>query len=264
MTKYILLIIFFSTFNLSAQECEYKEYYNIVSSARKKFSKQDYKEANKEFKVAFSKTDFPHGVDLDFALVSANKTNDNLWAGQVAEKLAKGGIPLRYFVKYKKKKWYSKFISEFEKYKEYYNQNFKPELKNKLKSLREKDAKFTRKTMDWHYGTIEITAESASDEANEILSEFKQLIDKYGFPNERTMGYNYVRRLNRVERYTTIVLMVHIYKYGVRIYENQIPNFICNGALPPESQQILKQSMGFGNSKGIENEMKVRQEKYKK
>jgi len=267
MKKTILAIsiLFFTTLYLLGQECNYEEYFNIVDLAKKAYNKQDYKEASKQFKLAFSKTDFPLGNDLSFALVTANKTKDNLWAGLIAEKLSKGGVPLRYFMNYKKKKWYGKLEQEFTKHKEYYNENFSPELKEKFNSLIKRDALFTSKTMDWSYGIIKITAKNAAIEANNILSEFKELTEKYGFPSEHNMGYNYVRRLNRIEQSnSSIVLMIHIYKYGERIYENEIPNFICKGFLHPYSQQNLKQSIGFGNSMGIEHEMKVRQEMYYK
>ncbi|MDO5968595.1 hypothetical protein Q4Q35_02135 [Flavivirga aquimarina] len=253
------------TTNLSSQECEYEEYYQIVDLARKEYSKQNYKEASKNFKLAFTKINFPLGIDLALSLFSANKIKDDLWAGVIAEKLAKGGIPLRYFFKYKKKSWYQKFNSEFEKYNEYYYQNFDTELKVKYFSLIERDAIFTRKTMDWYYGTIEIKAVDAIKEAKAIISELKQLTEKYGFPSEHNMGYNYTRRLNRVGNYTHIhALMIHIYKYGERVYENEIPNFICNGVLRPNFQQTLKQSMGFGHNMGIEHEMKVREKMYNK
>ena len=83
-----------------------ENYHEFYSTSWEWKKKQNYKEASKEFKLAFSKTTFPLGFDLDLALVTANKTKDNLWAGLIAEKLAKGGVPLRYFVKYKKKEWY--------------------------------------------------------------------------------------------------------------------------------------------------------------
>src|SRR5690606_25738979 len=119
----IIIYAFFSIFfiqELHAQECKYSEYYSLTDVARKHFFKKNYKDAKKIFKLAFSKIDFPHGHDLSFALVSAIKTKDNFWAREIAEKLAKGGIPLRYFAKYKKEKWYKEFQAEFESYSKYY------------------------------------------------------------------------------------------------------------------------------------------------
>lgn len=250
--------------NLSAQECEYLEYYDLTAIATKSYSDKKYKEAEENFKLAFSKTQFPLGKDLELALTVAQKRKDSEWANKISIKLAKGGVPLRYFGKLKSYEWYDDFVLDFEKYSNYYNDNFEPELRVKFNSLIDRDAFFTRKLMDWNYGTIEITAENAYNEANAIYAELKQLTEKYGFPSEHNMGYNYVRRLNRIDDYKTLALMIHIFKYGVRIYENEIPNYVCNGILHPNSEQVLKQSVSFGNSRGIEHEMKVREEMYKK
>ncbi|TXD80865.1 hypothetical protein ESY87_19955 [Subsaximicrobium wynnwilliamsii] len=249
---------------LSAQECEYSEYYPLVELASKYYSQKNYKESEINFKLAFDKTEFPLGKDLHLAFLIAEKIKDAEWALQIATQLAKGGVPLSYFRYYKKTQWYSQLNAEYKTYSDYYITNFKPELRDKFNSLIERDATFTRQIMDWYYGTIEITSENAYNEANAIYSELKQMTEKYGFPSEHNMGYNYVSRLNKIEDYHTLALMIHIYKYGERIYENEIPNYICSGILHPNSKQILKQSMGFGNSMGIEHEMKVREEMYKK
>jgi hypothetical protein len=249
---------------LFAQECAYAEYYNLTSSAKKNYSEKNYKEAEKNLKLAFSKTNFPLGKDLELALSVAQERKDSEWARQISINLSKGGVPLRYFGKLKNFKWYEQFTKDFENYNNFYKENFEPELKVKFDSLCKRDAIFTRKTMDWYYGSIEITAENASLEANAILAELKNLTDKYGFPKEQKMGYNYIKRLNRIEDYETpiIVLLIHLYKYGNRIYESDIPQFICEGILNPNAKQILKQSSGFGKSNGIEYEMVVRQEMY--
>ncbi len=266
MKKNILLILIILIFTAKsiAQDCEYTAYYPLVELASKNYSDKNYEDAEKNLKLAFTKTEHPLGSDLHLAFSVAQKRKDTKWAEQIAIRLAKGGVPLRYFRYYKKSDWYDNFVKDFENYSNFYKENFYPELRDKFNSLIERDAVFTKKTMDWYYGTIEIAAENAYNEANAIYSELKQLTEKYGFPSEHNMGYNYVRRFNRIEDYHTLVLMIHIYKYGERIYENEIPNYICNGILHPNSKQTLKQSMGFGNSKGIEHEMKVRQEMYKK
>jgi hypothetical protein len=56
-----------------------------------------------------------------------------------------------------------------------------------------------------------MTLQELIDGASEILRDFKKLTDKYGFPNERLMGFNYVRKKNNVEYYIVDVLIIHIY-----------------------------------------------------
>ena len=251
------------TIFVSAQECEYGEYYRIVDSAKKDYSKQDFKEANQKFKLAFSKTDFPLGQDLSFALISAVKSKDDNWAKTIAENLAKGGIPLRYFGKYKNEKWYKEFSPEFEKHSNFYKDSLNPVLKDKLLSLLEKDREFNSKYHAWRTRETELTLQELINGATEILVEFNTLTEKYGFPNERVMGYNYVRRKNVIESFPIEALIVHIYQRGVLIYENEIPNIACNGGLHPKWIETLKNIRGFGNSTGIEQEMKARYEKFR-
>jgi len=258
----ILALLFFIA-NLSAQECKYKEYYRIIDLAGKHFTKQNYKEASTQYKLAFSKTDFPLGYDLDLALFTANETNDNAWAGWIAEKLAKGGVPLRYFGKYKRQKWYEKFKFEFENYSEYYTQNYNLELKQGLISLLQRDREFNNKYHEWRTKEIDLTLNELIDGATTILNDFESIIEKYGFPDEPLMGYNYVRRLNRIETYRIEVLIIHIYQRGVLILKDEIDNVVCVGGLHPKYAETLKRIRGFGNSTGIEQEMKLRYEKYR-
>ena len=248
--------------NLSAQECEYAEYYPLVELASKYYSQKDYKESEINFKLAFEKTEFPLGKDLHLAFLVAEKIKDPEWAEQIAIQLAKGGVLLKYFRYYKKSEWFNQLKTDYKTYSDYYNANFETRLREEFKLLLEKDKLFVRRTMDWNYGTIEISSEDASKEANELLSELIRLTETYGFPSEKNMGYNYVKRLNKIEHYSTLALLIHIYKYGERIYENEVPNFICDGILHLNSKQILKQSLGFGNSQGIEHEMNVREKMY--
>ena len=44
--------------NLSAQECGYTEYYNLTAYASKSYSEKNYKDAEENLKLAFSKIDF--------------------------------------------------------------------------------------------------------------------------------------------------------------------------------------------------------------
>lgn len=245
---------------MSAQECEYGEYYRIIDSAKKDYSKQNFKEANEKFKIAFSKTDFPLGHDLSFALISAIKSKDINWAETIAENMAKGGIPLRYFGKYKKEKWYKKFSSEFENNSTFFRDraSLNPVLKDKLLSLLEKDRDFNNKYHEWRTRETEMTLQELIKGANEILEEFIALTEEFGFPAEQLMGYNYVRRSNRIEPFPIEALIVHIYQRGVLIFENEIPKIVCEGGLHPQWIETLKKIRGFGNSTGIEQEMKAR------
>ena len=102
----VCLIVLFFQITLSAQECDYNDYFIQIALAKKDYNEQDFKEASNKFKNAFLMVDFPHGQDLSFALLIAKKTKDDVWMEEIAVQMAKGGVPLKYFKYYKKYSWY--------------------------------------------------------------------------------------------------------------------------------------------------------------
>jgi hypothetical protein len=248
---------------LFAQDCKYAEYYPLVTAATKDYNKKKYKEAENKLKLAFSKVDFPLGKDLNLALLISQKNKNSEWSEQIAIQLAKGGVPFRYFVKLKSFKWFDKFESDFKTYSDYYNQNFKPELRQELLSLIERDKKFNDKNHEWREKKIEMSLQELIDGSYEILLDLNKLTDKYGFPNERLIGYNYIRGRNSVETYNTSALLIHIYQRGIKVLKNDLQKIICEGGLHPNYEEILNKTSGFGDSTGIEQEMEIRYAKYR-
>lgn len=263
--KNILLIftILLFTANSVAQECEFAEYYPLVKLASKNYSDKNYEDAEKNLKLAFTKTDHPLGADLHLAFSVALKRKDTKWAEQIAIRLAKGGVPLRYFRYHKKHKWYDKFNADFETYSDYYKENYNQELRDNFLSLINRDKEFNSKYHDWRTREIELTLDELIKGASEIISDFNQMTDKYGFPNEKIMGYHYVSRKNSIEQYHSAALIIHIYQRGVLIFENEIYKIVCEGGLHPNYEETLKKIRGYGNSTGVEQEMKARYEKYR-
>jgi len=265
MKKDILLIftILIFTAKLIAQDCGYVEYHSLIDLASRNYADKSYKDAEKNLKLAFTKTDHPLGADLHLAFLVAKKRNDEKWAEKIAIQLAKGGIPLEYFRYYKKSNWYEQFHDDFQTYSNYYKTNYNPELRDDLLSLISRDKEFNRNYHDWRTRKIELSLDELINGASRIISDFKQMTDKYGFPNERLTGYNYVRRKNSVEYYNTDAIIIHIYQRGVLIFEDEIHNIVCEGGLHPDNEKALKKIRGFGNSTGAEQEMKARYEKYR-
>jgi len=259
----LLLIILLFTAKSIAQDCEYTAYYPLVVLARKNYSDKKYKKAEKNLKLAFAKTEHPFGADLHFALAVALKRKNFKWAEQIAIQLAKGGVPLRYFRYHKKYDWYKKFNADFKTYSDYYKENYNQKLRDNFLSLLNRDEVFNSKFHDWRTHKIELTIDELIHGASEIVSDFNQITDKYGFPNEKLMGYHYVRRKNSIEHYNSAALIIHIYQRGVLIFENEIYKIVCDGGLHPNYEEILKTIRGYGNSTGVEQEMKVRYKKFR-
>lgn len=249
--------------NLSAKECQYAEYYPLVTSAWKNYNDKDFKEAEINLKLAFTKIDFPLGKDLNLALLVAQKRKDAEWAEQIATILAKGGVPLRHFEKFKTFEWHEKFKADFKTYSDYYIENYKPELRQGLINLIKLDKKSNEKYHQWRTREIEMSLQELIYESSQILTDFQKLTEAYGFPNERSMGYNYVQRKNNIESYNIEVLVVHIYQRGVSVFKNEIHEIICAGGLQPNYEQILKHIDESEGNTGIERNMKARYLKYR-
>jgi len=264
MTKILLILsLLFFTGYASGQECEYAEYFRLTDLAKNDYKKKNFENAKSNFKLAFEQSVFPHGHDLSYALLAANEIRENQWAGHIAKKLAQGGIPLRYFSKFKKKKWYAKFESDFPKYSQHYKDNFDVEMRNSFLTISKEDLNFTDKYHHWREHKIELTLQELVDGATMRLTNFMDFNKKYGFPNEQKMGYNYVRHKNRIEHFPVLVLMIHIYQTGTRIFKDDIRSIVCKGSLHPSFEDTLKKIYGFGDSTGVPQEMKVRYKKYR-
>lgn len=184
MSKILSFIgILFFTAHSSGQVCQYQDYYALTDIAKAQTSKSNFKEAKRNFREAFSKIEFPLGHDLSVALYVADQTRDDSWAILLAEKLAKGGAPLRYFTKFKSRKWYGEFESKFEEYANFYEDHFNQDLRNQFIALLERDTEFTEKYHLWREGSIELTLEELIADEQEIEYLYNWL--KAGLSEER-------------------------------------------------------------------------------
>ena len=258
-----ILTFLFLALHASGQNCEYAEYFRLTELAKNNVKKENFKDARRNFELAFEKTAFPLGHDLSYALFTANKLKDGQWARHIAENLAKGGIPLRYFGKFKKKNWYKEFELDFQNYTEHFKKNFDIEMRNRFLAISQDDSEFTDKYHEWRARKIELTLQELIDGATKVLTDFKDFNEEYGFPNEPKMGYNYIRRKNNIEPYPVDVLIVHIYQMGTLLFKDNINSLVCQGSLHSNFEATLKRIQGFGDSTGVEQEMKARYKKYR-
>jgi len=249
---------------LSAQECNYIEYHEFIKIAKENVYQKKYKKARESFQRAFAITDFPLGRDLDLALYTANKVKDNKWAPVIAEKLAKGGVPLRYFVRFKHRKWFKGFKFQFEGFSKFFEKNFNHQLRNEYMALLAKDVLFNKKYHKWRTREIYPSLEELIDGASSVLLDYKKIICDYGFPTEKKMGYNYIKKQNAVEEYNTLVLIVHLYQTGTPLLKETITSVVCEGGIRPDFAITLKKIQGYGNGAGVEQEMKARYEVFRK
>ncbi len=264
--KFIFLFISLFLFtNIFAQECGYKDYNELVSLANKQSKNKEYKLANSTFKKAFSSVNFPLGQDLGNALSVANKTNDESWAKEIAVKLAKGGVPIRYFTKLYKMNWYKDFKANFKAFNLYYKSQYNQVLKNRWIALILKDRYFNLNRYHAHReGKIKITLEELIAEASDISTELKTIVETFGFPHEKQIGYLYIQGQNRVIDYRSDVLLRHIYQRGEVLFKDtEIDNLICSGNL--RTKDVFSQkSIGFWYGLGLETVMEKFYNRYNK
>ena len=261
--KYSFLILVLISVIGYSQDCTYKTYYELVGEAKSAHYKQDYIIAKKKFKKAFSTVEFPLGHDLSYALIAADQTKDSKWAKEIAIKLAKGGVPIRYFAKLNKFDWYKQFKSDFKNYKTYYSENFNLKLKQKWIALILLDREINNRFHEFREAKIQMTVEEMITDALSVSSEFHEIINKHGFPGEQEMGYLYIKGKNRIENYPSPVLVRHIYQRGETMFDNEISNFVCQGKLRDQSV-MSKELIGFYYGLGLEQVMKLLHERFKK
>lgn len=256
-----LLLVFARIICSIGQDCNY-EYYNYWSGrALIEYSEDKFLEANKNFKIAFSKADFSFGSDLAIALETALKAKDTIWARSLSIELAKGGIPIEFFDSFKKMSWYTQFESEFPIYQKNYKEEFDLELREKILELRFKDSLFNENYHKWRKDEIEMSLEELIKGAKMVTDGFKSIIKEHGFPCEQKMGYYF--KEGRVQPFPISIILIHIYQRGELLYKDRLRNIVCDGKLKPNDQALLNRFKGFGDSTGVEQEMKIRYSIYR-
>lgn len=259
---YTFSILFISQ-TIISQECPYKSYDSLINVGENYFKLNKRRDGQTYYKLAFQTSVFPKGEDLSFALYKARALKDDTWAFELAEKLAKGGVPQRFFFQFKSEKWYQKFEQNFENYLKFFHENFNHELRSELILLLDKDKIRTDRYHSWRTREIEMSLDDLINEAKAVLVDFEKIIAEYGFPNEQMVGYNYVKRINKIESYELNALIVHMYQRGVRLFEDSMAELVCSGSLPAGFQNTIKKVYGFSETLGIENEMKARYKKFR-
>ncbi len=263
MRHILSFLIFLVSLTISGQDCEYEEYFKLVSQAKKDCIKKDYKSASKKFKQAFSQTDFPLGHDLSFALITARETKDVQWAKTISIQLAKGGVPINYFKDFREYNWYNDIKSQFKVYRKFYSDNFNLELRDKWVSLILLDRKINGRFHEFREAKIKLTLEEMIQDASSVSKEFQVIIDEYGFPGEKEMGYLHIKGKNRIENFPSELLVRHIYQRGETFFENEITSFVCQGKLRTENF-MLQSTIGGYYGLGLEKVMKLLHDRYKK
>lgn len=238
------------------QDCLYENYFKLVGAAYADFASSRFEEAAENYKVAFESVDFSFGADLQYALEVARHTQDSTWAFEVATMLAKGGIPIQYFKDYEHYAWFNQFRNDYPDYTAYYDRQFDRVAREKFLELCLSDYTFNETYHKWCSGEIEMTLPELIGGATGVLDSLKAIIHDHGFPSEQVMGYYYQN--GEIKMYPITPLFIHIYQRGELFYADRLLNISCDGKLRPVDAFDVARFRGFGDSTGIEQEMKIR------
>lgn len=264
MIKNTLVFLFVILISISgfSQDCKYKDYFYWCGLATLDHNDGNYERASKRFKIGLKKVEFPLGVDLDFALKTAFKTNDSIMAKDISIQLAKGGIPLEYFDIVESQSWFKEFESNYSNYQQSYKEQFDVRIKEKFFDVINLDSSWNETYHRGRRGELDLTLEDLISFSYEILNSFKDLISEYGYPCEQNMGYYY--KDGYIQPYPTFTLFIHIFQRGELFYKDRMSAIVCDGKMRPGEKKMLEGFKGYGDSSGIEQEMKIRYDRLQK
>lgn len=146
--------------------------------------------------------------------------------------------------------------------KECENENFNLEFRKTLLNLAELDTETNSHFHQWRTRKEEHSVDTLVAEMTNISLEFQKMIEKFGFPIEKKIGYYYNK--GDVNELPTFVLFVHIYQRGELVYKERLNELVCIGSLTTSQSKQLESTRGFGNSTGIVQEMEARKNNYRK
>lgn len=241
--------------------CLYVEYFHQIDSARIAYGSEDKGRAVLHYKKAFSRTSFPLSEDLTAALRLAAALNDSTFLQNISIILAKGGIPLEYFREFSGQSWYPEFVSSYDTFHKYYSTHFDTEARIRLLELRKIDSTYNEKYHSWRRGEIELSLEELTYHAKQVGESFKAYVDEFGFPSEQNMGYYY--RDRTIKPYPISVLLIHLFQRGELLFVDQFEKLYCNGLMTLRTILHVQQFRGYGNSTGVEQEMKIRYKRFR-
>ncbi len=267
MTRVYLVfyIISLSFINFYGQDCVYDDYHKYIKEAKKYITSKKYDKAKKKFSIAFESVKIPLGKDLDDAMNLSRKTKDQEMTHKLAIWMAKGGIPLTYFQKFRSQNWYSDFDKRFSLYDSIYKSQFNLEYKRRITELIAHDIDFNEKYHDWRSGKLDMSLNEMISEAKYIATEFENLINEYDLPIDKKIGYYYDYKKKQISFLPIEVLIIHIHQRGkFLIKSEQIMLLVCNRILNEQFKDLLPRIKGFSDEESIEAEMTLRYSKFSK
>lgn len=187
----LLLMVILGVYNPVGSQSNYIEYYNLVNQANRSWHEKDYAKSLQNFQEAFEKVEYVHSINFAKAARTAAKIEDfKLTKRYILEAIKKGYpnnfIDSKIFKKFRKSDEYKALKTQMGKAQVERESSVNKEYKSEIDSLHFIDQHILRGRNNVT-GFIEDPNLQYSDSAN--FSYLLKLIDLYGFPSERNIGF---------------------------------------------------------------------------
>lgn len=186
--KISLLILLFTHNPLWAQ-IDIKKYYSSIYHAEDLIMKDSLDEALKYYEIAFTYNPKPWYKDYHNAMICCLKTNQFEKAKQFAIALIGLGVDIYYFQEYsmftdfRKTQYYDTLLAEYRTERKKYLSRINPELTAEVDYLQHRSMRLVLL-----YPRNRDFDDSSAHVQQRIATRLVNLISKYGFPNEYSIG----------------------------------------------------------------------------
>ena len=244
---------------IDTDSCEINEFFDLVDRARSYDiyvieDDQDLKTANDYYKEAINPVDHTFGIVLSGAFKTALAFKDFEWAEELAIKLAKGGVPRVFFERtIDRTNDYSwdNFYDNFPSYQEHFYKEYDMVQRNRILSLFHQDSMFNARKNFWFDPTHErfnnippegyressFTYDSIIYNTRLISNEFIDIINTYGIPSEKDVGFRMLGGQLSLYHYTPLIH--HIRSRGDTIPIQEVNSAFCSGAIERRSYKAI-------------------------
>ena len=242
--KHSLTLLLILTVTLS--NAQYIEYHNLMNRANECRYKKDFEKSLQLFQDGFKKVGYVHSINYAKAAMSAAKLKKYDLVQLYMSKAIAAGYPTtfvnsKFFKGFRKSKEYLHFKEKLENIETNFESKFNTVYKRKIDSLHYIDQKIIRGNNQVEEFKIDPQL-SYSDASNfECLLD---LIEKFGFPSEQTIGYQGYRKSWIIIHHSARLIENHN-------YHSTLLDYVKSGAYLPENycwvidqgQELLKENL---------------------
>ncbi|MFH2142397.1 MAG: hypothetical protein ABIJ97_08250 [Bacteroidota bacterium] len=236
MIKSILIVSFYILIITTIHGQNYIEYYNLCNEGDKQIYLENYQEALAKYEEAFSLVDYVHAKQYKSASICTAKLIDYGKTSQYAAKAILNGFPDEFlkdkiFKDFRKSKYYRVLRDSLPSLKNLHQKSVNLSYQKEVDSLYYIDQRIVlgNKHVKGNFNIDQSALPIKNAEIDSLIfKHLLELIDKYGFPSEKTIGY---------EGYANVwVLFLH----NVRLPQNEkyitlLEEALINGEYQPSN-----------------------------